>query len=457
MAETVTYTPTLQRIAGLYNSNRFLLDDGIAPAVIETRHAALDSFLRMGIPDFRTENYKYTDLTGLFNNENFRRNLYSEVVDINVDDIFSCDVPEFDTHLIFLVNGWYYDRNPQASVFPKGMIVKSFKQAANEHPELVGKYFSQLADSSKDPIVALNTAFAQDGLFIYIPDNVVVEKPIQIINLLRSSDNLYVTQRNMIVAGRNAQAKFVFCDHTISPRNFIFNNLTEIEVGEDAVIDVYNVQNQHNGTTNLSGTFVRQERNSKLVTNSITLHGGLIRNNLNIIFNGEHSEAMVCGLALTDRNQHVDNFTYIEHGKPNCHSNQMYKNILDDSSTGGFTGRIHVMPGATKTEAYQRNNSVLLTKAAKMNTKPQLVIDNDDVKCSHGATVGQINEEARFYLQTRGINEKEARLMLMFAFAHEVLAEIRIEPLRQSIDYLVNKRLRGEVSRCNDCKLECIR
>lgn len=457
MSETVTTPSTLQRIAGLFDSNRFLLDDGVAPAVTGARQAALDSFLRMGIPDFRKENYKYTDLTQLFTNENYRRNFFSEVVDINIDDIFSCDVPEFDTHLLFLVNGWYYDRNPVAKDFPKGMIVKSLKQAANEHPELFEKYYGKITDSSKDPIVALNTAFAQDGLFIYIPDNTLVDKPIQIINLLRSSDDLYVTQRNLIIAGNNSHVKLVFCDHSLSPRNFIFNNLTEIQMGEDAVIDVYNVQNQHNGTANLTSTFIRQERNSNLVTNSVTLHGGLVRNNLNIILNGEHSEAIVCGLALTDRNQHVDNFTYIEHAQPNCHSNQMYKNVLDDSSTGAFTGRIHVMPGAVKTEAYQRNNSVLLTKAAKMNTKPQLVIDNDDVKCSHGATVGQINEEALFYLQTRGINVREARLMLMYAFAHEVLAQIRIEPLRQSIDYLVNKRLRGEVSRCNDCKLECIR
>jgi Fe-S cluster assembly protein SufD len=425
--------------------------------IADARQFALEAFLRMGIPDFRSENYKYTDLSKLFNNESYRRNFYSEVVDVNVDDVFSCDVPEFDTHLVFLVNGWYYDRNTDQTDLPKGMIVKSFKQAAVEDSALVEKYYSKIADSGKDPLVALNTAFAQDGLFIYIPDNLVIEKPIQIINLLNSNDDLYITQRNLVIAGKNSQAKLMLCDHTLSTQSFIANNLTEVEIGDDAVIDIYSIQNQHNGTANLTGIFSRQGRNSKLVTNTISLHGGLIRNNLSIILNGEHAEAKVCGLALTDGGQHVDNFTYIEHAKPNCQSNQIYKNVLDDNSTGGFTGRIHVMPGATKTEAFQRNNSVLLTKAAKMNTKPQLVIDNDDVKCSHGATVGQVNEEALFYLQSRGINEKEARLMLMFAFAHEVLAEIRVDQLRQSIDQLVNKRLRGEVSRCHDCKLECIR
>jgi len=176
-----------------------------------------------------------------------------------------------------------------------------------------------------------------------------------------------------------------------------------------------------------------------------------------VLLDGEYAEAKICGLALSDKNQHVDNYTFVEHAKPNCQSDQLYKNILDDSSTGGFTGRIHVARKAVKTKAYQRNNNVLLTNAAKMNTKPQLVIDNDDVKCSHGATVGQINEEALFYLQSRGINEKEARLMLMFAFAHEVLAEIKVDKLRDVIDKLVNKRLRGEVSKCHMCALDCIR
>jgi Fe-S cluster assembly protein SufD len=249
----------------------------------------------------------------------------------------------------------------------------------------------------------------------------------------------------------------MFCDHTLAIHSFIANYLTEVHMGVDAVVDIYGIQNQHNGTAYLNGLFVRQERNAQLITNTISLHGGITRNHVHVDLSGEHANASLFGLALTDKDQHCDNFTSIEHAQPGCHSNQIFKNILDDNSTGAFTGRIHVMPGAIKTEAYQRNNSVLMTKAARMNTKPQLVIDNDDVKCSHGATVGQVNEEALFYLQTRGINEKEARLMLMFAFAHEVLSNIRVEQLRQSIDRLVNKRLRGEVSRCHDCKLECIR
>jgi Fe-S cluster assembly protein SufD len=457
MAEVADKITAIRRISELYADNLSEIGDGMSDLVNKARQPALDALERMGIPGFKTENYKYTDLTRLFDNENFRRAFQPDQFDVDLKEVFSCDVPEFDTHLILVVNGWFDDSNYRNKPYPEGVIIKSFKRAVIENRDLVEKYYGKMANAKTDPLTALNTAFAQDGLFVYIPDNTHINKPLQLINILRSEDDLYVTQRNLIIAGKNSQAKIMFCDHTLMPQNFIINNLTEFEIGEDAVIDIYSIQNQHNKTANLTGLYIRQQRNSQLVTNAISLHGGIIRNNLNVMLDGEHATAKICGLALSDKNQHVDNYTFVEHLKPNCTSNQLYKNILDDSSTGGFTGRIHVAPHAVKTEAYQRNNNVLLTNAAKMNTKPQLVIDNDDVKCSHGATVGRIDEEALFYLQSRGINEKEARLMLMFAFAHEVLAEVKVEKLRDVIDKLVNKRLRGEVSKCHMCAMDCIR
>lgn len=456
MSDTTTFETAEERIAGLFLRNSDGLNNGVPDFLVRERNLAMEAFRRMGIPSRRMENYKYTDLTKLFSQENYHRAFTPSSFDFDMQEVFTCDVPEFDTHVLFHVNGWFFEQN-KTDHFPEGTIIKSLKKAVIEDTALVEKYYGRMADASGDPIVALNGAFAQDGIFIYIPDNVTIEKPVQIINLLRSEEDLYVTQRNLIVVGKNAQIKLMFCDHTLAVHSYIANYLTEVSMGADSVVDIYGIQNQHNGTAYLNGLFVRQERNAQLITNTISLHGGITRNHLHVDMQGEHANASLYGLALTDKDQHCDNFTSIEHAKPGCQSNQIFKNILDDNSTGAFTGRIHVMPGAIKTEAFQRNNSVLMTKAARMNTKPQLVIDNDDVKCSHGATVGQINEEALFYLQTRGINEKEARLMLMFAFAHEVLSNIRVEQLRQSIDRLVNKRLRGEVSRCHDCKLECIR
>lgn len=457
MVELTDKMSAVRRISDIYEANLPEIGKGLTGCVNHSRRPALEAFQRMGIPGFRNENYKYTDLTRLFENENFRRAFKTDEFEVELKDVFSCDVPEFDTHLILVVNGWYDEPNNADNNYPEGVIIKSFQKAVVENRDLVEKYYGKFAKSQADPLTALNTVFAQDGVFIYIPDNVHIAKPLQLINILRSEDDLYVTQRNLIIAGKNSQARIMFCDHTLLPQNFIINNITEIEIGEDAVIDIYSIQNQHNKTANLSGIYIHQQRGSQLATNAISLHGGIIRNNLNVLLDGEHARAKICGLALSDKNQHVDNYTFIEHLKPDCQSDQLYKNILDDSSTGGFTGRIHVAPHAIKTQAYQRNNNVLLTNAAKMNTKPQLVIDNDDVKCSHGATVGRINEEALFYLQSRGINEKEARLMLMFAFAHEVLAEVKVDQLREMIDKLVNKRLRGEVSKCHSCAMDCIR
>lgn len=456
MNETTILESAEQRILRLFQDNVALLNEAAPGFLRNDREQALNAFQRLGIPDRKVENFKYTDLTKLFARENYNRAFQPTSFDFDMQEVFTCDVPEFDTHLLFHVNGWFFSQN-RTDQFPQGTIVKSMKQAWAEDAALIEKYYGQIADTSNDPMAALNSAFAQDGVFIHIPDYAVIDKPIQIINLLRSEEDLYVTQRNLVVVGKNAHVKLMFCDHTLAVHSYIANYLTEVYLKEDAVADIYGIQNQHNGTAYLNGLFVRQERNSQLITNTISLHGGITRNHLHVELQGEHANASLYGLTLTDKDQHSDFFTSIEHAQPACHSNQIFKNILDDNSTGAFTGRIHVMPGAKKTEAYQRNNSVLMTKAAKMNTKPQLVIDNDDVKCSHGATIGQVNEEALFYLQTRGINEKEARLMLMFAFAHEVLSTIRVEQLRQSIDRLVNKRLRGEVSRCHDCKLECIR
>jgi Fe-S cluster assembly protein SufD len=215
------------------------------------------------------------------------------------------------------------------------------------------------------------------------------------------------------------------------------------------------VQNEHNQSVQLTNTFVHQERDSRSDSNFITLHGGVVRNNLWVSLNDENCENNALGLFLADQDQHVDNFTYVNHKKPNCLSNQLYKGILDDKATGAFNGRIHVWQDAQKTLAYQKNNNILLTDDATMNSKPQLEIYADDVKCSHGATVGQLDEEGLFYLRSRGISQKESRLLMMYAFADEVLSHIKLPALRDRITELVDKRLRGELSRCNNCKMKC--
>ncbi|OFX31998.1 MAG: Fe-S cluster assembly protein SufD [Bacteroidetes bacterium GWF2_42_66] len=438
----------------LFEENRELLNDGSSPLLNRMRDIAISRFAKAGVPDVKNEDYKYTSLKPAFSKIYKHYFSYREQ-EVDLHDVFKCDVPYLDTHLVLLVNGWYYIRNQKIGNLPTGVIVGSLQQIAYEKPELLQNYLNRQAALSEDATVALNTAFAKDGLFIYIPKNVVVEKPIQVVNLMRGNGNAFVTQRNLIIAEENSQVKLVMCDHTLSSNEFLCNTVSEVFVGEHAVLDYYTVQNQHNNTKTINSTFFRQEANSNLLTHTATLHGGLVRNNLKVTFNGEHAEANILGMSFTDKNQHVDNYTIIEHAKPNCLSNQLYKNVLDENSTGAFAGRIHVARDAQKTNAFQRNNNVLLTDSARMQTKPQLIIDADDVKCSHGATIGQIDREALFFLRSRGIGEADARLMLMNAFTYEVVQNIRVEPLRDRISELVDKRLRGDLAKCHSCNYEC--
>jgi Fe-S cluster assembly protein SufD len=437
-------TPADQLVS-LFEQNREILNQGSSPILNRIREVSVKRFGQTGIPGLKNEDYKYTNLKAAFE-KNYHQELVRESGLINLNEVFKNNIPELDAHLVFLVNGWFYSGNKPGSELPGGVVLGSFEQIANEQPELIQNYINRQAGLSDDPFAALNTAFAKDGFFFFVPKGVIIEKPVQIINLLSSEENLRITQRNMVIAEAASQVKLIVCDHTLTSASYLVNSVTEVFVGEDAVVDVYTIQNHNNQTTVINSAFYRQQRNSVLNTGTFSLHGGLIRNNLKITFSSDHSEANVNGLSFTDKKQHSDNFIIIEHASPNCLSNQIYKNILDDESTGAFSGRIHVARDAQQTNAFQRNNNVLLSDKARMQTKPQLIIDADDVKCSHGATVGQIDEEALFFLRARGIGEKDARMMLMNAFAHEVVQKITIETLRERIDELIEKRLNGEIA-----------
>lgn len=415
------------------------------------RNKAFQDFVAQGIPTRKSENYKYTNLHPSFTPE-FQFLHAKQEKESDAEEVFRCDVPNLNTNLAFLLNGWF--KQDKDFDLPEGVVFGSLDVISKEKPELL-KAYGTLAETNEDPMVALNTAFAKDGFVLYVPKGVVVENPIQIINILQNDVDSYSTQRNFIYIEEGAKAQVLLCDHTLNQNQYLTNSVTEIFVGDNAEMEFYTLQNQHNKATNLNSVFVKQGRDSRATTHTATLHGGMIRNNLKFILDGENGEANMYGMAFMDRKQHVDNFTQVIHAKPHCVSNQLYKNVMDDQSSGAFSGRIHVVRDAQKTNAFQRNNNILLTDEATMQTKPQLIIDADDVKCSHGATVGQIDEEALFYLRARGIDESKARLMMMNAFTHEVVNEIKLEPLRDRIDELVDKRLKGELARCHDCDYQC--
>jgi Fe-S cluster assembly protein SufD len=418
------------------------------------RKKAVSDFIRQGIPTRKNENYKYTSLQPSFGGEyDWIHN--REMVDFQLKDIFKCDVPQLDSYLVILLNGWFYSFGSHTENLPGGVVVESLERFSAQNPEKIRDYYARLADTSSDPFTALNTAFATDGYVLFVPGNTKVERPIQIINILQAKTDTFITQRNLVITEPGAELKLIVCDHTLNLNRYLCNEVTEVFAGENAAIEYYSVQNQHNKTTSVHAVDFLLEKNARLTTQTITLHGGLVRNNLKVILNGENSEANLFGMSFMDKKQHVDNFIQVFHEKPDCRSNQHFKNVLDEESSGVFSGRIHVKRDAQKTNAYQRNNNLLLTDKAQMQTRPQLIIEADDVKCSHGATVGQIDEDALFYLRSRGIGENQARLMMMNAFSYEVVRQIGIEPLRDRISELVDKRLRGDVGRCHECAYHC--
>jgi Fe-S cluster assembly protein SufD len=282
-----------------------------------------------------------------------------------------------------------------------------------------------------------------------------MEKPLQIINLSHSFKNLRITRRNLIVVEENSVANIVVCDHTLCNRSYLTNSLTEIFVGKNAGIAFDRLQNENSLSTQINNLFIHQLKNSRFNGNSISLHGGLIRNNFYMLQNEPNCETNLNGLFLCDDKQHVANYVLVDHASPNGTSNQLFKGILDNDATGSFNGKILVRKDAQKIQAYQKNNNLLLSSAARMNIKPHLEIYADDVKCSHGATVGQLDNESMFYLRSRGIGEKEARHLLMYAFANEIVSRISVPILKDRIIELVDKRLRGELSKCNNCDIHC--
>ena len=440
-------------LINLFRQHTNVLESGSGKILNTYRDQAFRDFDRLGIPTTRTEAYRYTPLDKYLEG-NYDMELNANPFKIDLQDIFKCNIPELDTHVILVLNGFFYSVT-RAGQLPEGVLICGLNEASIRYPELFHKHYSRYADTSADGLVALNTLFAQDGVFIYVPPDTVVEKSLQIINLSHSFKNLRITRRNLIIAEENARVNIVVCDHTLCQQSYLANSLTEVYAGRNAVVDFNRLQNENMLSTQINNLFVHQEENSHFTGNSISLHGGLIRNNFYVKLNGRFSETNLYGLFLCDDSQHVANFVLMDHTAPNCTSNQLFKGILDEDATGSFNGKILVRKEAQKTQAYQKNNNILLSSAARMNTKPHLEIYADDVKCSHGATVGQLDMEALFYLRSRGIGEKEARHLLMYAFANEIVSKITIPVLKDRIIDLVDKRLKGELARCSNCDIRC--
>jgi Fe-S cluster assembly protein SufD len=360
--------------------------------------------------------------------------------------------------LYFVVNDAFYTKALPKSHLPEGVVIGSLKDFATT------THYHQLASKDHDAVTNLNTMLAQDGLYVYVPKGVVVDRAIQVINILKSPANLtphstlhtphfMVNRRVLIVLEEGAELKMLFCDHTADDCHFLATQVIEAYVGENASLDLYCMEETHAKNVRVSNVYIDQQANSRVNHNVITLHNGITRNKLDLTFSGEGAECDCYGCVIADKHQHVDNNTLITHKVPHCTSNELYKYVLDEQSTGAFAGRVLVEQGAQKTSSQMTNQNLTATKEARMYTQPMLEIYADDVKCAHGSTVGQLNDAALFYMRQRGIPLEEARLLLQNAFINEVIDKMKLEPLRDRLHYLVEKRFRGELSKCEGCKL----
>jgi Fe-S cluster assembly protein SufD len=454
MSTSINILPMHQRLSVLFTENYELICGHASQYVNQIRQNALNNFMHMGFPTTMVENWRFTDLTPLLNME-YSFDFENQSRSMEIEKIFTCDVYDLDTFCVSMLNGWYVYKHAPLTRLANGTIIGSLARAMEVYPDIVDKYFGIAADIKANSLAALNTAFVQDGLFIYVPDGVELEKPVQLVNIIDSPNQLFLQPRNLIILGKNARLTYVVCDHSLTHNVSFSNVVTEVICGENSFFDHYKIQNKGRNSALITSTYFKQKEKSRVSSNIITLNGGFTKNIVEADLEETGCQSNINGLYLVDSNQHVDNQVKVNHHAPGCQSNQLYKGILDDQARAVFSGTVKVHRNAQQTQAFQNNKNILLTDEAKANTQPHLEIYADDVKCSHGATVGQLDPQAMFYMLTRGIGEKTARQLLMFAFAHEVIDKISIDVLKERLDHLVEKRLKGELSICDQCMVHC--
>ncbi len=421
--------------------------DGTDTGLDAVRRRAITAFDKMGIPAPGHEEWKYTRIGGLFNKDYLFADSAGALAKDNRFNPGSFRLPghESANELVF-VNGRY--AASLSNIRSKYLTVQLLEDAAcNENAALVAAHLGHSARYLKDGINALNTAFIQGGLFIQVKKGKVPEHPVYIYHLSDArTENVFSQPRSLVHLGENAQLQIVETFQTTGMAESFTNQVMEIVVEQGALLEFYKIQNDSSNASQVSTTHVRQTGKSYTHIVTISLDGGIVRNNLNLVLEAEYCEAHLYGLYFQEGHTHIDNHTVVDNVKPNCLSNELYKGIISGSASAVFNGKIFVQPQAQKTNAYQSNKNILLSENASVNTKPQLEIFADDVKCSHGCTIGRLDEEGMFYLQSRGIPEMIARSLLVHAFAVNILEHIKPSPIREYVNRLISERLSFDIS-----------
>ncbi len=404
----------------------------------QLRKTAMANFEQLGFPTTKHEEWKYSNVRKLVaGNYNFHPKSSA-----GQQELSALPIPELEGNILYFINGIFHPELSSLKSPDEKLKIMPLSQAAEEFPELLNEHYGKFTDNTNEAFTALNTAMANDGVVVFIADNTTLEEPVimRLIGDVRE-ENVGSFVRNLVIVGRNAEVKIAESFRTLGEKSGFVNSVTEIIVGEEARVDYYKVQDDNDESYHIGTTQVYQKEGSYFYAATITLNGGFIRNNLNLILDGEHIESHMYGLYIPGNKQHIDNHTLVDHRKPNCESNELYKGILMGKSTGVFNGKIFVRQDAQKTNAYQNCRNVIVSDSATMNTKPQLEIWADDVKCSHGTTTGKLNDEAIFYMQSRGIPKQEAVKLQLLAFAEDVVSQIKIEGIRTYLEDLIRVKL----------------
>lgn len=444
----------LKQYIDLYREHADLIDLNSAEMLNGRREEAFRILEGMKLPEKGSENYETTSLPDILSPD-YGVNIARVNIDVNPAASFHCGVPNLSTSLFMLVNDIYAETPRSREGLPEGIEAGSLRKFAVQHPEIIERYYGRIADIH-NPIVALDTLLAQDGIAIWVKRGVNVEKPLQLVNILQSGMPLMAVRRVLIIAEEDAKVKILSCDHTQNPDvDFLALNTIEIFAGRNSQVDLYDLEESTERTSRLSALYLRQEEGSNVLIDGITLYNGTTRNEYHTSFIGEHASLKLYGMGIEDRKRHLDNYSRIEHAKGSCTTDELFKYVVDDEATGAFAGLVLVRPGADKTEAYQSNRNIVGSDTARMYSKPQLEIYNDDVKCSHGTATGQLDEMQVFYMRTRGIPEATAKLLLKQAFMADVIDGVRLEGLQERLHMLVERRFAGGESSCASCRSAC--
>ena len=441
---------SLQQYLDLYADHCQLICEKSVEGFNRLRDEAYRNLKVTGLPKQGEENYEIIDIPEMLKPD-YGLNIARIPIDVNIAEGFKCGLPHLSSSMFFLLNDRWAERRGARESLPEGIEIGPLSHYLNPGGA-AENYYGKVADLA-NPLVALNTMLVQEGLYIRVKKDVKVERPVQLINLLENTMPLMAVRRLLIILEENASLKLLSCDHCSAGIDMASILVAEIIASRGSRLEYYDMEESSASVSRVMSLYSRQETGSEVVIENFTLHNGVTRNEYHCSLDSTDASLRLCGMGIEGGKSILDNYSHISHNAKDCHTDELFKYILEDESKGAFTGRIYVAPGASGTEAYQSNRNLVGSNRVRMHSKPQLEIYNDDVKCSHGSATGQLDAMQLFYMRQRGLSDAEARMLLKQAFMSDIIEGVSLIPLRDRLHSLVERRLSGEEVTCSECDL----